>query len=192
MKRMLLVSTALAGAIVFQIGMQPPRLASHGSPPYTHEERWPIASRSAQSAINIARPNKELTPGAIRTASKIEICGADGKKPTYTQRLYNHDKSAFDERASSIFSQYQLERTPDYTLDHLIPLGIGGMDNATNLWPQPKAQALLKDKLEFWLRDQICNHTTGLSDAETTALILSLQTEMALDWYKAYQHYLGR
>jgi hypothetical protein len=70
MKRMLLVSTALAGAIALQLGMEPPRLANHGSPPYTGAQ-----ARSAQGAINIARPNKELTPGAIRTTSKIEICG---------------------------------------------------------------------------------------------------------------------
>jgi hypothetical protein len=187
MKRMLLVSTALAGAIALQLGMEPPRLANHGSPPYTGAQ-----ARSAQGAINIARPNKELTPGAIRTTSKIEICGGDGKKSTNSLRLYNHDKSAFDARASSIFSQYQLERTPIYTLDHLVPLGIGGEDTPTNIWPQPKVQALRKDKLEFWMRDQICMHTDGMSDEDSSEVIKLLQDEIAHDWYKAYQHYLGR
>src|SRR4051812_17967157 len=192
---MLLISTALAGAIAFQLGMEPPRLANHGSPPYTHEERWPIASRSGgqssvQGAINIARPNKELTPGAVRTSSKIEICGADGKKSTNALRLFNHDKGAFDARASSIFSQYALERTPFFTLDHLIPLGIGGADVQNNVWPQPKLQALLKDKIEFWMRDQICH--VSLPDDEASELISRLQREIATDWYAAYKHYLDR
>jgi hypothetical protein len=186
MKRMLLVSTALAGAIAFQIGMEPPRLPNHGVPPYTHEERWPITRSEIYGAMprpKIELPNKELTPGAIRTTNKIEICGVSGRRSTANLRLYNHDKGAFDARASSIFSQYHLERTPTYTLDHLIPLGIGGADRPENIWPQPKVQALLKDKLEFWLRDQICNHDGPIE---------ILQQEIAADWYKAYQHYLGR
>jgi hypothetical protein len=184
MKRILLVSTACAGAIAFQLGMQPPRLADHGGPPYTGAQ--------ARSAINIARPNKELTPGAVRTTNRVDICGLEGRKGTQALRLYNHDKRAFDARASSIFSQYQLERTPGYTLDHLIPLGIGGADAHTNLWPQPKVQASLKDKIEFWMRDQICNHTGGMSDADSSELIKLLQDEIAHDWYRAYEHYLEK
>jgi hypothetical protein len=26
---------------------------------------------------------------------------------------------------------------PDYEIDHLIPLGLGGSDDSSNLWPQP-------------------------------------------------------
>jgi hypothetical protein len=41
-------------------------------------------------------------------------------------------------------------------MDHLIPLGIGGADTDNNLWPQPKEEAELKDKLEWRMRDMVC------------------------------------
>ena len=31
---------------------------------------------------------------------------------------------------------------PDYEIDHLIPLGIGGADDDANLWPQPRRSFL--------------------------------------------------
>ena len=53
-------------------------------------------------------------------------------------------------------------RHPDYEIDHLIPLGIGGADSDANLWPEPRAtiepewNAERKDQLEAKLRALVC------------------------------------
>lgn len=66
-------------------------------------------------------------------------------------------------------------------MDHLIPLGIGGADNDNNLWPQPKAEAELKDKLEWRMRDLVCKENVPPE---------KLQQEIRTNWWDAYRKYV--
>jgi hypothetical protein len=69
----------------------------------------------------------------------------------------------------------------DYEVDHLIPLDLGGSNDITNLWPQPrKAQdwtADKKDRLEHVLGHEVCEHKVPLEVA---------QQEISQDWTAAY------
>lgn len=49
-----------------------------------------------------------------------------------------------------IYSRYgvPLVRRLRYVIDHLIPLELGGTNDDANLWPQPKAEAEVKDRDE--------------------------------------------
>jgi hypothetical protein len=64
---------------------------------------------------------------------------------------------------------------PDYESDHLIPLCLGGSDDFSNLWPQPrrsiepKWNAEAKDRLERIMCDMVCG--------------------IAKDWIAAYHKY---
>jgi hypothetical protein len=75
---------------------------------------------------------------------------------------------------------------PDYEIDHLIPLCLGGSDDFTNLWPQPrriiepKWNAEAKDKLEHVLCEMVCAGQLDISTA---------QEAIAKDWIAAYQKY---
>jgi hypothetical protein len=75
---------------------------------------------------------------------------------------------------------------PDYEIDHLIPLCLGGSDDFSNLWPQPRRSieatwnAEAKDRLERHICDLVCRGRLELSTA---------QQAFALDWIKAYHQY---
>jgi hypothetical protein len=78
---------------------------------------------------------------------------------------------------------------PDYEIDHLIPLCLGGSDDFSNLWPQPrqtiepKWNAEAKDRLERRLCEMVC---AGELDIGTA------QEAIGKDWIAAYRKYYGR
>jgi hypothetical protein len=99
-------------------------------------------------------PDPTLTPGAVRTTDVGEICS------TGTRQLRHWDRA----RDDRIMAEYGLAAGahPDYEVDHLVPLGIGGADADANLWPEPRRSieptwnAEAKDRLEWKLRDLVC------------------------------------
>jgi hypothetical protein len=116
----------------------------------------------------------------VRTTDKNEICSHG----TRELRLYNQDRDQARERYVHILQHYNsgtYGRTP-VQLDHLIPLGIGGADEENNLWPQPKDEALLKDRLEFRMRDMVCKEGYPIG---------KLQEEIRTNWWDAYKKYVG-
>ena len=65
-------------------------------------------------------------------------------------------------------------------LDHLVPLELGGSNDATNLWPENYRGFLNaddKDRLESHLHDAVCSGRMPLQTA---------QEAIATDWVKAY------
>jgi hypothetical protein len=123
-------------------------------------------------------PDPTLTPGAIRTVDSAEIC-------SHGTRELRHWDRARDDR---IMAEYGLPTGPhpDWEIDHLIPLGIGGADDEANLWPEPRRSveptwnAERKDRLEWKLRELICDGQLDVHEA---------QRIMAEDWTEAYAKY---
>jgi hypothetical protein len=123
-------------------------------------------------------PDPTLTPGAVRTIDVGEICSHGTRELRHWNR----------ERDDRIMTEYGLPAGPhpDFELDHLVPLGIGGADDERNLWPEPRRSlestwnAERKDRLEWRLRDLICS---GALDAREA------QREIAEDWTEAYGKY---
>jgi hypothetical protein len=120
-------------------------------------------------------PDPSITPGAVRTTDTNEICA-------HSTRELRHWDRARDDR---VMAEYGLPGGPhpDWEIDHLIPLGIGGADSDANLWPEPRRtvepvwNAEAKDRLEWKLRDLICSGQLDVADA---------QRMMAEDWVEAY------
>jgi hypothetical protein len=75
---------------------------------------------------------------------------------------------------------------PDYEIDHLIPLCLGGSDDPSNLWAQPRRSieptwnAEAKDRLERFMCEMVCNRQLDLATA---------QKAFGEDWIAAYRKY---
>ena len=121
-----------------------------------------------------------VTPGAVRTVDKTEVC-------FHSTREWRHWSRARDDR---ILMEYGLPAGPhpDFEIDHLIPLELGGADEDSNLWPQrrrsiePHWNAERKDRLERELANLVCGGEMALTEA---------QELIRKDWVKAYREYIG-
>jgi hypothetical protein len=150
--------------------------------------RWPIAflivawppSCIPASHAQTAVPDPTITPGVVRTTDAADVCSHGTSQLRHTTR----------ERSDAIMAEYGLPggRHPDYEIDHLIPLGIGGADSDANLWPEPRVSiepvwnAEGKDQLEAKLRALVC---AGRLD------IVVAQKAVADDWTEAWLRYVA-
>jgi hypothetical protein len=126
------------------------------------------------------RPNHDLTSGSVR------IDGHDVN--TTCGQSKAHRGSMNHARRDEILTRYGLPpgEHPDYEIDHLIPLCLGGSDDPSNLWPEPrrtiepKWNAEAKDRLERHLCDLVCTGQLEIGAA---------QEAIAKDWIAAYHKY---
>jgi hypothetical protein len=138
------------------------------------------ALASPALAASTIVPDPTLTPGAVRTTDAGLICS------TGTRELRHWDRA----RDDHIMTEYGLPTGPhpDFEIDHLVPLGIGGADDVRNLWPEPRRSiepqwnAEAKDRLEWRLRDLVCS---GALDVATA------QRAIAEDWTEAYGRFVS-
>lgn len=142
-----------------------------------------VLAVSAQTPTQTARygshgtvllPDSQVTPGAVRTTDSSEICA-----PGFSTKPYRKTTAAMKTQA---YAEYGAVKKPGVCceVDHLIPLELGGLDDIKDLWPQPYTPtpgAHEKDKLENWLKRQVCAGKMKLTDA---------QEAIRTDWYAAY------
>jgi hypothetical protein len=139
-----------------------------------------IVTVQAASAQAIVWPDPTLTPGAVRTTDVDDICSTDTRSLRHGSR----------ERSDLIYERYGVSRSDEmqYTLDHLIPLEIGGADVVDNIWPEPRRSLAgewddaRKDQLKRRLAVLVCS---GELDVETA------QRAIAEDWTEAWKLYVG-
>jgi hypothetical protein len=120
-------------------------------------------------------PDPSLTPGQARTANIGEVCST----PTGALRHWSR------ERDDKIMREYNLPLGPhpQFEVDHLIPLCLGGADSDRNLWPQPRRSigpvwnAERKDELEARMCALACSGQLDVVEAQRT---------IAEDWTAAY------
>jgi hypothetical protein len=132
-------------------------------------------------------PDADKTPGSANPVlTKSVFCAKD-----FTTRKYRHISSQL---RADVFSSYGIFDChfpvvcgKVYELDHLIPLEIGGSNDQTNLWPQPRAthpwNAIIKDRLEDKLHSLVCDGKVSLKQA---------QDDIAKDWIAAYKKYMPK
>jgi hypothetical protein len=137
-----------------------------------------LASSPAWADTTIV-PDPTLTPGAVRTTDVALICSVG----TRELRHWSCERDDF------LLREYGLApgAHPDFEVDHLIPLGIGGADNDANLWPEPRRSiepvwnAEAKDRLEWRLRALVCSGQLDVRGA---------QKAIAEDWTEAYRKFI--
>lgn len=138
--------------------------------------------RAPVSAAAAMLPEPLLVPGAINPAVSQAnigqtICAAD-----YAER--HSPDLAYMGKAKRLLLEQQFNpgRHNEFSLDHLIPVSLGGAARAAqNLWLQPRfAQfaADQKDRLEQVLLQQVCSGALPLATA---------QRAIAGDWISTYR-----
>ncbi|WP_219341238.1 hypothetical protein [Nevskia soli] len=127
--------------------------------------------------VALTEPRFSLTPGAIRIATRDEIC-----------REGMTEKAALPASLKSrVFEEYGMSpgRNADaFEVDYLVTPELGGAADIRNLWPQPYAStvwnARVKDELEDRLHELVCSGEVDLATA---------QHDIATDWISAYKKY---
>lgn len=123
-------------------------------------------------------PNRFLTPGRANPALQRQVLCASSFHTTPFRRvtLKMHRQ---------VWAAYGMDWSKDHSCcedDHLIPIELGGSNDNSNRWPEPWAEARLKDKLENRLRGLVCRDEVSLGTA---------QREISVDWVHAYKKYVG-
>ena len=120
------------------------------------------------------RPDPKLTPGAVLTTSLSTICTVG-----YSRTVRHVPPS---EKAQVDAAYHFTGTSASVEYDHLISLELGGSNDAANLWPEPIADAHIKDGLEAHARSEVCKGNLNLAD---------VQARIAADWVKLWND-LGR
>src|SRR5450432_696753 len=143
---------------------------------FSHRE--PTQETATEARFARPLPDAQLTPGAVRTVASREVCGSRPDPSTFQIPATLQNK---------VFQEYGMPDVPpeNYEVDYLITPELGGADDIRNLWPEPYADtewnAHVKDQLENYLRDQVCEGRMNLSTA---------QRDISVDWVSAYKKYL--
>jgi hypothetical protein len=93
----------------------------------------------------VTKAQFSLTPGYILPETVDKVLA-----PGYSKTVRPSRARAWTLKLSAM-RRYKISllKVHAYTLDHLVPLSIGGHPtDKRNLWPQPKEEALLKDRDE--------------------------------------------
>jgi hypothetical protein len=143
--------------------------------PQTHA---PATSSSAKSSSApplpqiVSRPNPIQTPGATASTDVAAICAGPDRTHTHIP----------GEIQSLAYQEYGLQfpnRNPNYTLDWLIPIELGGANTLPNIWPAAITGVGYhqKQQLNARLRKLVCSGQMMLTTA---------QTGLTRDWYALY------
>ena len=109
---------------------------------------------TAGTATAPARPDPQLTPGDYGTTRQPRKVPGALKRAVY--RRYG----------------IGILRRVLYTIDHLVPLELCGTNAITNLWPQRRREAKLKDADENRLAAELLRRQVTLAQAQAEILRL--------------------
>lgn len=116
-------------------------------------------------------PDPDCTTGASSTTAASTICSSAYRTSPVTTRTKR-----------GTFRHYGISRAKQrrYVIDQLVPASLGGTRTLPNVFPQSKANALRKNRLEGALRQAVCRGEIGLDKA---------QEIIRADWVSAYTRF---
>ncbi len=122
-------------------------------------------------------PSSDLTQG--------DLC--DQKDPDFDQLRYKEripycKRNVSWSRREQIYDQYSIpEKCRDrFTIDHLIPLAVGGNNSDQNLWPEHVAVKAQRPDLEIAVYHALANGEITQEEAIETILAEKLIAEMEM------------
>ena len=112
-------------------------------------------------------PDKTVSPGDLCT-----IENPDFKEMRYPEQIPYCKRNVTEERKVKIYEKYRIPKAErnQYTIDHIIPLSIGGSNSNKNLWPEHLTIKKARGTLEFDLYLALKNATMPQDVAIQTIL----------------------
>lgn len=119
-----------------------------------------LAAAAIAGAAAAAEP--ALTPGAIDPAlTRARVCASE-----FRTASARHVPGALRRAVFAAYGMSPHAPPCPCELDHLIPIELGGANVFANLWPQPLAEARMKNKLEGILHRLVCTGALDLRAAQ--------------------------
>jgi hypothetical protein len=111
-------------------------------------------------------PDRQCTPGAIDPAVtqadlRTTICVSG-----YTEKVRPPESQTGKFKFSEAYPAYHIADGTESELDHLVPLELGGANDAANLWPEAGSLPNPKDSVERALNRAVCDGQIPLSRAQ--------------------------
>jgi hypothetical protein len=104
--------------------------------------------RSNLSRIQPKNPSPYVTPGTFCTNRDVDFAGYRYREQiAYCERKVG---SSLRDRVYEIY-RVPIDDRANYTIDHLVPLSLGGNNDSRNLWPEHRAIKALRQNLEYEL-----------------------------------------
>ncbi|HEY2645514.1 MAG TPA: hypothetical protein VGI34_01005 [Candidatus Acidoferrales bacterium] len=131
-------------------------------------------------------PDPARTPGAINPQITQENIRETICNPRWSTKSIRPEENYTHRLKVEQIAEYGYSdsRLKDYEEDHFIPLELGGNPtDPKNLWPEPFETSIpdggahAKDKVENYLRAEVCSGSLTLEQA---------QHEISEDWYRVY------
>ncbi len=110
-----------------------------------------------------AMPDRSISPGAVATTDRNEICSWVGGL-SYSKR----HRQTSQEMKDAVLRAYGVPRPFHGEIDHIVPLCVGGADALTNLWPMLDYKA--KDVLEAHVCREVCHGRMSASEGQAIFL----------------------
>lgn len=97
-------------------------------------------------------PREDLTYGQLCTTRN-----ADFKEYRYTEKIPYCERNVSRDQRNRIYDKYRIPVScrGRYTIDHFIPLSIGGDNSDVNLWPEHKLVKATRPRLEQELYESL-------------------------------------
>jgi hypothetical protein len=120
-----------------------------------------VFSISVQASYPI-KPDPKRTPGALCTLDDPDFEGF-----RYEEKIIWCDRNVSGYLKDQIYDEYGIpeECRRRYTIDHFIPLSIGGDNSAENLWPEHKRVKETRPQLEQFVHDSMRKGTMTQKEA---------------------------
>ena len=128
------------------------------------------ATTATKCVSRAGLPDRDCTPGALNPNVKQRNIKKTICVPNWTDTVRPPTSYTNKLKVQGIADYGFKDKTlGQYEEDHLIPLAVGGSPRSPkNLWPERykgKFGARVKDKLERFLHDRVCDGTVRLSTA---------------------------
>jgi hypothetical protein len=135
-----------------------------------------LLTSSTSRLVPVSIPEPSLTPGAVTTTDRDQVCVA--RRPKNGSVPASLQKKVLEEYGIPVATAQA------YEVDYLITPALGGADDIRNLWPQSYSRAVwnarVKDALEDKLHDLVCEGNLDL---------IAAQHDLSSDWIAAYKKY---